>query len=83
MTSIGSDAVDGAACAVAAAGDGAGVTLTEVTRQLREYVPLGFAAKLKVHFIFGSYSGGFAFEDDANNVCLARLSQASIVTLPE
>ena len=58
---------------------------TDVTRQLREYVPPQFAARMTVHFIFGGYSGGFAFDDDPNNVYvnLAYLAQGSTQELSE
>lgn len=57
----------------------------EVTRQLRQYVPPAFAARLKVYFIFGSYSDGFAFGDDPYNVYvnLARFSTATVQELAE
>jgi hypothetical protein len=40
----------------------------EVSRQLKEYVPPDLRAQLKVHFIFGSQSGGFAFDDVPDDV---------------
>lgn len=40
----------------------------EVARQLKEYVPADFNAQLNVHFIFGSYSDGFAFGDVPDDV---------------
>lgn len=56
-----------------------------VTRQLADYVPPSLAATLSVHFIFGGNSGGFAFDDDADNVYvnLAMLSQASTQEMAE
>lgn len=57
----------------------------EVARQLRQYVPPQFAARLKVYFIFGSYSDGFAFDEDPYNVYvnLARYSTATMQELSE
>lgn len=40
----------------------------EVASQIKQYVPADFSADLKVHFIFGSYSGGFAFDDVPDDV---------------
>jgi hypothetical protein len=56
-----------------------------VTRQIGQYVPPQFAAKLKVYFIFGGNASGFAFDDDADNVYvnLARFTQASTEELAE
>jgi hypothetical protein len=57
----------------------------EVSRQLKEYVPADFSAKLTVHFIFGSYSGGFAFENVPDDVYvdLMRFPNASTQELAE
>jgi len=57
----------------------------EVTRQIREYIPSGFSANLNVHFIFGSHSGGFAFDDVPDDVYvnLARFSDATTQELAE
>ncbi|MRW89665.1 hypothetical protein GJ699_06690 [Duganella sp. FT80W] len=40
----------------------------EVRRQIKEYVPTDFGANIRVHFIFGSTSGGFAFDDVRDDV---------------
>lgn len=57
----------------------------EVTRQLNEYVPPQCAARLTVYFIFGGYSGGFALDDDPDNVYvnLAYMAQGSTQELSE
>lgn len=56
-----------------------------VTRQLRAYVPAQFAARLKVWFLFGSYSGGFAFDDVPDDVYvnLAKYTEATTEELAE
>lgn len=56
-----------------------------VARQLADYVPSTLPATLSVHFIFGGNSGGFAFDDDTDNVYvnLALLSQASTEEMAE
>jgi hypothetical protein len=57
----------------------------EVSRQIKEYVPPELQANLNVHFIFGSYSGGFAFDDVPDDVYvnLARFSEATTQELAE
>ena len=57
----------------------------EVARQIREYIPSDFSANLTVHFIFGSHSGGFAFDDVPDDVYvnLARFSDATTQELAE
>lgn len=57
----------------------------DVAHQLAAYVPASFSATLKVHFIFGSYSEGFAFDDTPDDVYvnLALFSQASTQELAE
>ncbi|MBQ5948783.1 DUF5700 domain-containing putative Zn-dependent protease [Massilia sp. ST3] len=68
-----------------AAGDGYAPLADEVTRLLRQYVPADFAGRLKVYFIFGGNAGGFAFDDNRNDVYvnLARMSEASTQELAE
>ncbi|MES2015060.1 MAG: DUF5700 domain-containing putative Zn-dependent protease [Pseudomonadota bacterium] len=57
----------------------------EVVRQLGDYVPRQFGAKLTVYFIFGGNAGGFAFDDQIDNVYvnLAMLSQGSTQEVAE
>lgn len=57
----------------------------EVSRQIKEYVPAGFQANFNVHFIFGSYSRGFAFDDAPDDVYvnLAQFSEATTQELAE
>lgn len=57
----------------------------EVTRQIKEYVPAGFQANFNVHFIFGSYSRGFTFDDVPDDVYvnLAQFSKATTQELAE
>ncbi|NYE60010.1 hypothetical protein FHW58_001162 [Duganella sp. 1224] len=56
----------------------------EVTRQLNEYIPPTFAAQLRVRFIFGSNSAGFAFDDvDDVYVDMMRFGDASTQELAE
>ena len=57
----------------------------EVSRQLKEYVPATFSAQLRVHFIFGSSSGGFAFDDVPDDVYvdLKAFTQATTQELAE
>jgi hypothetical protein len=57
----------------------------EVSRQIKEYIPPEFQANLNVHFIFGSYSGGFAFDDVPDDVYvnLAQFSEATTQELAE
>ncbi|MRW82787.1 hypothetical protein GJ698_01605 [Pseudoduganella sp. FT26W] len=57
----------------------------EVSRQLKEYVPPDLRAQLKVHFIFGSQSGGFAFDDVPDDVYvdMMRFTDATTQELGE
>ncbi len=54
----------------------------EVTRQLKDYVPADFSAKLNVYFIFGSGSGGFAFDDVPDDVYVT-ITEAPMLDLAE
>lgn len=58
---------------------------TEITRQLKAYLPPEFSANLTVHFIFGGNAMGFAFDDmhDDVYVNLARFTQATALELAE
>jgi len=58
---------------------------TEITRQLKAYLPPEFSAKLTVHFVFGGNAMGFAFDDmhDDVYVNLARFTQATALELAE
>jgi len=58
---------------------------TEITRQLKAYVPPEFSANLTVHFIFGGNAMGFAFDDmhDDVYVDLSRFTQATAEELAE
>src|SRR5471030_253107 len=62
-----------------------GLLEAEVSRQIREYVPSDFSANLNVHFIFGSKSLGFTFDDVPDDVYvnLAGFSDATIQELGE
>lgn len=53
-----------------------------VTGQLKEYVPADFAAKLNVYFIFGSGSGGFAFDDVPDDVYVT-ITEAPMLDMAE
>lgn len=57
----------------------------EVARQIKDYIPAGFDADLNVHFVYGSYSGGFAFEDVPNDVYInmERFPEATVQELAE
>ncbi len=57
----------------------------EVSRQIKEYVPSNFQANLNVHFIFGSYSRGFTFDEEPDDVYvdLAKFSEATNQELAE
>lgn len=58
---------------------------TEITRQLKAYLPPEFSANLTVHFIFGGNAMGFAFDDmhDDVYVNLAKFGQATSQELAE
>jgi hypothetical protein len=62
-----------------------GPLAADVTSQLRRYLPPQFAARLKVYFIFGGSAGGFAFDDNADDVYvnLARFTNATTQELAE
>ena len=66
-------------------GGGYAQVAAEVTQMLKQYVPAQFSAKLNVYFIFGGSSGGFAFDDNADDVYvnLARFSKATSTDLAE
>lgn len=68
-----------------ASSDGYAPLANEVTRMLGQYVPPQFSGRLKVYFIFGGNAGGFAFDDNRNDVYvnLARMSEASTQELAE
>ena len=55
----------------------------EVMQKLQTYVPERFGARVHVHFIFGTGSGGFAFGGDDVYVNLGRYINASKVELAE
>jgi hypothetical protein len=56
----------------------------EVSRQLKEYIPPDFKAQLRVRFVFGSYSAGFAFDDtDDVYVDMLRFADANTQELSE
>ena len=57
----------------------------EVARQLKQYVPPDFNARVTVHFIFGTDSGGFTLDGAPNDVYvnLAMFTQASALELSE
>ncbi|UGQ48852.1 DUF5700 domain-containing putative Zn-dependent protease [Massilia endophytica] len=57
----------------------------DVRRMLNEYVPSQFSAQLRVVFVFGGNSSGFAFDDDHESVYvnLARFSNATAQELAE
>ncbi|MYM39432.1 DUF5700 domain-containing putative Zn-dependent protease [Duganella qianjiadongensis] len=57
----------------------------EVLRQIKDYVPPEFSAHINVHFIFGSNSDGFTFDDVPDDVYvnLATFSEASVQELGE
>lgn len=58
---------------------------TEITRQLKAYVPPDFSANLTVHFLFGGSAMGFAFDDKHDDVYvdLSRFTQATPEELAE
>lgn len=58
---------------------------TEITRQLKAYVPPEFSANLTVHFLFGGKAMGFAFDDMRDDVYvdLSRFTQATPLELAE
>lgn len=66
-------------------GGGYAPLAAEVTHMLKQYVPAQFRAKLNVYFIFGGNAGGFAFDDNADDVYvnLARFSKATSTDLAE
>jgi hypothetical protein len=53
----------------------------EVRRMLNEYVPAQFSAQLRVVFVFGGNSSGFAFDDD-HDACGSRSSRRTRRSAP-
>ena len=68
-----------------ASGDSYAPLANEVTHMLKQYVPAQFAGRLRVYFIFGGNAGGFALDDNPNDVYvnLARMADASTQDLAE
>jgi len=56
---------------------------SEVMQKLKAYVPERFGARVHIHFIFGTGSGGFAFGGDDVYVNLDRYVNASALELAE